>query len=135
MGGDRLFITGDSTDYPHLAALYRSLEDGELKNYFESHTGLDYTGLFPRVEVISDIGDFYLEPHPDQPEKRLTALVYTDHERLWPGTELVDGTRVEAADNRCFFFVPAENTIHSYPHTHFNRVRRALQINYWTYSV
>lgn len=135
VGGERLFID-DATgqNFPHLYALWKSLHGGWYKDYFEQQTGLNYTGLHPRVEVISDIGDFYLEPHHDLLEKRLTALVYTDHERLWPGTQIGD-QRVAVKDNLCMFFVPAEDTWHSYPKVHFDCVRRALQINYWTYTV
>ena len=136
VGGQRLFIDTASADqYPELFKLYQSLQSGIYKDFFESYTGLNYTELYPRVEVISDIGDFYLEPHCDLPEKRLTALVYTDYEKLYPGTGLGDGTRIESRDNRCFFFVPGNNTLHDYPATHFDTVRRCLQINYWTYTV
>ena len=136
VGDNRMFLTEQCfLQYPHLAALCRSLRAGKMQEYFEQHTGIDYSNLYLRVEVISDIGDFYLEPHHDHLEKRLTALVYTDYERLWPGTQLSDGSCVESRDNRCFFFVPSEHTYHEYPLTHFDSVRRALQINYWTYSV
>jgi hypothetical protein len=131
----RLFIDESQADvYPHLYALWQSLHSGIDKDFFESYKGIDYTGLYPRVEVISDIGDFYLEPHCDLREKRLTALVYTDYESLYPGTGLGDGTQVESRDNRCFFFVPGPHSLHDYPATHFLTVRRCLQINYWTYS-
>jgi hypothetical protein len=136
VGSGRLFINHEHSDvYPNLYALWQSLHHGFYRQYFEHFTGLDYSKLFPRVEVVSDIGEFYLDPHPDQPEKRLTALIYTDHEQLYPGTALSDGSRVESKDNRCFFFVPAADTIHSYPRTTFEQVRRCLQINYWTYSL
>jgi hypothetical protein len=136
VGSGRLFITDEhATEYPHLHALYQSLHNGVYRDYFEQHTGIDYAKLYPRVEVVSDIGDFYLEPHPDQPEKRLTALVYTNYTQLYPGTGFANGTRVESRDNRCFFFVPAANTMHDYPATTFETVRRCLQINYWTYTV
>lgn len=136
VGADRMFLTEQCfLQYPHLGALCRSLQAGKMREYFEQHTGIDYSNLYLRVEVISDIGDFYLEPHHDHLEKRLTALVYTNYERLWPGTQLSDGSCVESRDNRCFFFVPSEETYHEYPLTHFDCVRRALQINYWTYSV
>lgn len=136
VGNQRLFISDEHAEtYPHLYELYRSLCDGKYKEFFEQHTGQDYTGLYPRLEVISDIGPFYLEAHHDHLEKRLTAIVYTDYQQLYPGTELSDGSRVEAQDNRCFFFVPAIDTIHGYPATTFHQVRRCLQINYWTYNV
>jgi len=132
----RLFIDeSQSQTYPELYKLYQSLHDGKYKQFFEKCTGIDYTGLYPRVEVISDIGDFYLEPHYDLKEKRLTALLYTDYEKLWPGTGLGDGTRIESRDNRCFFFVPGPHSLHDYPLTHFDRVRRCVQINYWTYDL
>lgn len=135
-GGRRFFITDrHAQQYPQLYQLWRSLHHGQYRQFFESHTGLDYTGLHPRLEVISDIGSFYLEPHCDRPEKRLTALVYTDFEQLYPGTQLGDSYRVPSRDNRCFFFVPDETTVHSYPHTTFESVRRCLQINYWTYNL
>lgn len=135
IGNQRLFINEfNSVEYPELYGLYCSLQSGEYKKFFEHYTGIDYTGLYPRVEVVSDVGEFYLEPHCDLPEKRLTALVYTDYEQLWPGTGLGNGTRIESQDNRCFFFVPGEHSLHDYPKTHFNSVRRCLQINYWTYS-
>jgi len=121
--------------FPELYKLYQSLHSGFYKEFFENNTGLDYTNLYPRLEVISDIGDFYLEPHYDLPEKRLTALVYTDFEKLYPGTGLGNGTRVESCDNRCFFFVPSDLSLHDYPATYFDSIRRCLQINYWTYSV
>lgn len=136
VGNQRLFITGEhKVTYPHLYSLYCSLHNGLYKEFFEQHTGQDYANLFPRLEVISDIGPFYLEQHHDHLEKRLTAIVYTDYQQLYPGTELSNGTRVEAQDNRCFFFVPATDTLHGYPATTFHQVRRCLQINYWTYDV
>jgi hypothetical protein len=136
VGAGRFFITEDSAErYPQLYQLWRSLHHGAYKEFFEMHTGLSYTGLYPRLEVISDIGPFYLEPHCDQPEKRLTALVYTDYEQLYPGTQLGNNYRVESRDNRCFFFVPGDITVHSYPITVFESVRRCLQINYWTYTL
>ena len=132
----RLFVDDAvAAQYPELYALYQSLHLGAYRDFFERHTGISYQGLYPRLEVISDIGDFYLEPHHDLTEKRLTALVYTDYEILYPGTGLGNGTRVESRDNRCFFFVPGPHSLHDYPLTHFDRVRRCLQINYWTYNL
>jgi hypothetical protein len=136
VGPDRMFLTEQCfLQYPHLGALCHSLRTGKMREYFEQHTGIDYSNLYLRVEVISDIGDFYLEPHHDHLEKRLTALVYTDYEHLWPGTQLSNGVQIQSQDNRCFFFVPSTETYHEYPLTHFSSVRRALQINYWTYDV
>jgi hypothetical protein len=135
VGSHRLFIDESQAKvYPHLYKLWCSLHNGQYKEFFETYTGLDYTGLYPRVEVVSDIGDFYLEPHYDLPEKRLTAMLYTDYEQLYPGTGLGNGTRIESRDNRCFFFVPGDHSLHDYPATHFLTVRRCLQINYWTYN-
>ena len=131
----RMFITDEhENQYPHLYHLYRSLHNGAYKTFFEHYTGIDYTGMFPRLEVISDIGDFWLDPHYDRPQKRLSALLYTDHTQLYPGTGLGDGTRVESKDNRCFFFVAGDHSLHDYPLVHFPTVRRCLQINYWTYQ-
>jgi hypothetical protein len=135
VGSDRLFVDHNTANqYPELYKLYESLHSGAYKNFFENHSGLDYTGLYPRVEVISDLGDFYLEPHCDLAEKKLTAIVYTDYTRLWPGTNLYPGNhRIPVLDNRCFFFVPGPDTLHGYQQVCFTTVRRCLQINYWTY--
>jgi hypothetical protein len=131
----RLFINEEhEKQYPYLYHLYRSLRNGAYKTFFEHYTGIDYTDMYPRVEVISDIGDFWLEPHYDRPAKKLSALLYTDYTQLYPGTGLGDGTRVESKDNRCFFFVAGEHSLHDYPLIHFPTVRRCLQINYWTYE-
>lgn len=136
VGSDRLFVTDQTAEqYPALYELWQSLQQGPVREYFEYHTKQNFQDMFPRVEVLSDWGDFYLEPHHDHLEKRLTAMVYTNHEQLYPGTELVNGYRIESQDNRCFFFVPSVETVHGYPATYFEKVRRCLQINYWTYSV
>lgn len=135
VGSERLFIESTHRlSYPHLYQLWKDLHDGEMCDFFTSLTGIDYTNLYPRLEVISDWGDFYLEPHHDHLEKRLTVMIYTDHQQLYPGTEITGYGTVESRDNRAFVFVPAKNTMHGYPHTHFDQVRRALMINYWTYS-
>lgn len=128
----RTFVSDDHRYcWPHLHALWQDLH-GPLRDWFSDHTGINYRDLYVRLEVISDVGWFELEPHCDHLEKRLTAFVYTDHAQLWPGTLLVQGHRVDSRDNRCFFFVPGAETVHSYPRTYFDQVRRCLQINYWT---
>jgi hypothetical protein len=135
VGSNRLFIDDSQVAaYPELHRLWRSLHNGKYKEFFEQYTGINYTNLFPRVEVVSDIGPFYLEPHCDLQEKCLTALVYTNYEQLYPGTNLYPDHRVESQDNRCLFFVPGNSTWHGYEATEFPKVRRCLQINYWTYS-
>lgn len=135
VGSDRLFINDACQHaYPNLWRTWCDLKAGGILNqWFSDQTGLDYSDLFPRLEIISDFGPFVLEPHHDHLEKRLTAMIYTDHERLWPGTMLSDGSRVDSRDNLCFFFVPSTETVHSYPFTTFDQVRRCVQINYWTY--
>lgn len=134
VGSDRLFIN-DRVEhlYPALHHLWKDMHGGSIRRYFEYFTGQTFANLWPRLEVISDIGEFYLERHHDHLEKKLTALVYTDHQQIWPGTQLEGGYQIEAKDNRCMFFVPSVLTWHSYPRTNFHVVRRALQINYWTY--
>lgn len=136
VGSNRLFIDDKvANQYPELYKLYQSLYAGDYKKFFENYTGVNYSELFPRLEVVSDFGPFYLEPHCDLKEKRLTALVYTDYEQLYPGTNLYPNHRVETKDNRCMFFVPDDTTWHGYEATEFLTVRRCLQINYWTYSL
>lgn len=131
---DRTFVGKQhQSQWPHLYQLWQDLH-GPMRQWFGAYTGQDYSSLFVRLEVISDQGWFELTPHHDHLEKRLTAFVYTDHACLWPGTQLTNGYRVPSRDNRCFFFVPGVDTVHSYPRTYFDTVRRCLQINYWTVS-
>jgi hypothetical protein len=135
-GSERLFVDESNAQlYPELFKLYQSMLFGEYKTFFEEHTNESFDGLFPRLEVISDIGEFSINPHTDRKEKKLTAIVYTDHTKLYPATALDENTRIEAKDNRCFFFIPSDDTWHSYPPTTFETVRRCLHINYWTYEV
>ena len=134
-GSERLFINQSNKElYPNLYKLYESLLNGEYRRFFEEHTGKNFDGMFPRIEVISDIGEFSLAPHTDRKEKLLTAIVYTNHSKLYPGTAISETQRIESKDNRCFFFVPGDDTVHSYPLTYFETVRRCLHINYWTYD-
>jgi hypothetical protein len=135
VGSDRFFITDKHQhEYPELFNLYQRLDTGDLKQFFSEQTGVNYSELYLRVEVVSDYGEFYLEPHHDHLEKRLSAIVYTDHAQLWPGTTITGHGAIESQDNRCFFFVPSEETYHEYPKTNFTSVRRCLMINYWTYE-
>jgi hypothetical protein len=136
VGSERFVITPGvhSKTLPYLCRLYDDLCSGPVRQFFEVCTGKNFSGLYLRLEVISDWGDFSLTPHHDHLEKKLSAMIYTDHQQLYPGTALSDGSRVESRDNRCFFFVPDTDTVHSYPATHFDQVRRCLMINYWTYN-
>jgi hypothetical protein len=134
---NRLFITeNNALEYPNLYNVYKSLVSGSYKEFFEEHTKKKYNDLYPRVEVISDYGPFFLETHHDLLEKKLSALIYTDHEDLHPGTAIYDGDKyhhtVESKDNRCMFFNPAPNTMHAYHPTVFTKIRRGLMINYWS---
>jgi hypothetical protein len=133
---DRLFVHRVPPEaMPNLWQLQNELAEGAYRLMFENITGQNFEGTFPRIEIISDFGDFELKPHHDHLEKKLSAMVYTNHEQLFPGTVLGDDHVVETKDNRCMFFVPADNTWHHYPKTHFTKIRRALMINYWTYQV
>ena len=136
VGSDRFFVTPDQhrETLPYLCRLHNDLVSGPARKFFEICTGTNFSGLYLRMEVISDWGDFSLAPHHDHLEKKLSAMIYTDHEQLYPGTALSDGSRIPVRDNRCFFFVPSTETVHSYPATHFDSVRRCLMINYWTYN-
>jgi hypothetical protein len=135
-GSQRLFVTEKNKDqYPELFKLYKSLQSGDYKEFFENSTGTNFDNLHVRVEVVSDFGEFELDEHCDRPEKKLSAMVYTDYEELYPGTMLKENYQIESKDNRCFFFIPNEDTLHSYPRTNFTKVRRCLMINYWTYAV
>lgn len=136
VNSNRLFVHQVKQEViPNLYALAESIATGHYRMFFEKVTGQSFEGTFPRIEIISDIGEFELKPHHDHLEKKLSAMVYTDYSQLYPGTTLGDDHVVEAKDNRCMFFVPTEDTWHHYPKTNFETVRRALMINYWTYQV
>lgn len=133
---NRLFVSDMPYEaVPNLWELQNSISSGPYRVFFEHVTKQSFEGTFPRIEIISDFGEFELQPHHDHLEKKLSAMVYTDHKELYPGTVLGDDYQVEAKDNRCMFFVPSTETWHHYPKTNFTSVRRALMINYWTYKV
>jgi hypothetical protein len=135
-GSSRLFVTeNNKTTYPHLYKLYQSLHTGYYKDFFEFATGNNFDNLYPRLEIISDYGEFELVEHTDHLEKKLSVMVYTNYEILYPGTTLSNNYVIEAKDNRAFFFVPSDETLHSYPKINFKKIRRCLMINYWTYDV
>ena len=76
VGSERLFIDSQHCDqYPKLHQLWENLHSQDWCDFFKSLTGIDYSSLHPRLEVISDWGDFYLAPHGDHLEKRLNEAI------------------------------------------------------------
>ena len=136
---DRLFISNINVDsqrakYPNLCDLADELQHGQLKKFFENIVKAKMPN-FMRIEVISDIGPFYLKPHNDF-LKKLTILCYTNYSALYPGTTIYSDAntihhQIESQDNRCVFYVPNYVTWHGVPKTVFPTVRRMLMINYF----
>ena len=133
---ERLFVLNIPRHaVPNLWDLQDGIADGAYRLFFENVTGQQFDGTFPRIEIISDFGPFSLKKHHDHLEKKLSAMLYTDYQELYPATVLGEDYQVEAKDNRCMFFVPSHDTWHHYPETNFTKIRRGLMINYWTYQV
>ena len=139
LGELALFISNINVDsqrakYPNLCDLADELQHGQLKKFFEKIVKAEMPN-FMRIEVISDIGPFYLKPHNDF-SKKLTILCYTNYSARYPGTTIYSDAntihhQIESQDNRCVFFVPNHVTWHGVPKTVFPTVRRMLMINYF----
>jgi hypothetical protein len=136
----RVFVDQDmQARLPQAAALAEAFQSQEALAAVESHTGLDLTGLYLRIEYCLDSQGFWLEPHTDIGVKRLTLQVYCardaaahgwgssiyDTDRRWTGN--IDGSFANA-----MMFVPANDTWHGFEPRRIDGVRRSLIVNFVT---
>jgi hypothetical protein len=111
---NRFFITMAHKNIPIIQTIVSS-----LTTYFENlFKGFKGENLYTRIELIKDQSKFWLEPHVDIPEKKLSMMIYVNPFSLkLPGTllyteDLKNNIEVPFLDNTGFYFFPAHNTWH-----------------------
>jgi hypothetical protein len=109
---DRLYVIKDHYSIP----IFKQLID-MLQTFFSSLYPKEE--LYMRIELIRDNAGFWLEPHVDIPEKKLSMMIYVNQEELKdiPGTILYDKDlneiiEVPYKNNTGFYFIPADDTWH-----------------------
>ena len=94
-----------------------------------------------RIEVICDRQGFWLEPHKDIKEKRMSMLLYANPhgESEILGTDLYDQDlklvkTMPYRHNVGYMFAPAHDTWHGLEKKAIRQERRSLLINYVTFD-
>lgn len=138
----RCYVTRDNAhQFPALSQLVDDLLSRETIECIEHQLERSMGGCCLRVEVICDRQGFWLEPHKDIREKRMSMLLYAnpcgESENL--GTDLydMDLKRVKTMpyrDNVGYMFAPAHNTWHGLEKKEIRRERRSLLVNYVTFD-
>ncbi|MCA9055275.1 MAG: hypothetical protein KDA75_15650 [Planctomycetaceae bacterium] len=138
----RCYVTTDNVDqFPHLGELVDDLLSRETIETVETMLRRTMDNCCLRVEVICDRKGFWLQPHKDIKEKRLSMLLYAnphgEGEHL--GTDLYDGElklvkTMPYRNNVGYMFGPANDTWHGLEKKEIRRERRSLLINYVTFD-
>jgi hypothetical protein len=138
----RCFITTDNArQFPALAQLVDDLLSRETIECVEHQLERSMDGCCLRVEVICDRQGFWLEPHKDIKEKRMSMLLYAnpcgESENL--GTDFYDEhiqlvKTMPYRDNVGYMFAPAHNTWHGLEKKEIRQERRSVLINYVTFD-
>ena len=106
---------------------------------FESKFGYDLSHSFLRVELAQDDEHQWIVPHLDVLDKRITMIIYLDHDdpdtsKL--GTDLYSHKndknfiRAEWKNNRCLAFKPTEEKWHGVSKRSYKGRRLVLLVNY-----
>lgn len=138
----RCFVTTDNVEsFPALGELVDDLLSRETIETIEHQLNRSMDGCCLRVEIICDRQGFWLEPHKDIKEKRLSMLLYAnprgEGEHL--GTDLYDGNlklvkTMPYRHNVGYMFGPADDTWHGLEKKEIRQERRSLLINYVTFD-
>jgi hypothetical protein len=132
----RMFINNQLCDrYPFFAALKDAMLSDPVLRLVQKKFGLDARGLYLRMENINDYDGFYLAPHRDIGEKKLTLFYYLNNCPEHLGTDFYDKDlnwvkSATFAPNRGYLFIPADDTWHGLEKKPFEGRRAALLINY-----
>lgn len=138
----RVFVTTENVDrFPALGELIEDLLSPETIDTISEQLRRPFDGCCLRVEVICDRQGFWLEPHKDIAEKRLSMLLYAnpcgESENL--GTDLYDADlklvkTIPYRHNVGYMFGPADDTWHGLEKKDIRQERRSLLINYVTFN-
>tara|TARA_B100002051_G_C16565732_1_gene549937 strand:- start:91 stop:711 length:621 start_codon:yes stop_codon:yes gene_type:complete len=138
----RLFITKDnSKDFPHLARLINSLQNGVLVNQISKLINKDLSKSFVRLEIIGDKKGFWLKPHKDISEKLMTMMIWANpyNESTNLGTDLYDKEfklvkTIEYIHNSGYLFSSGDDTWHGLELKEIKKERRCIQVNYVSFE-
>ncbi|MFV0445703.1 MAG: hypothetical protein ACK5Q5_19140 [Planctomycetaceae bacterium] len=138
----RVYVTTENVDsFPALGQLVDDLLSRETIETVEELLQRTMDDCCLRVEVICDRQGFWLEPHKDIKEKRLSMLLYAnpcgESENL--GTDLYDSDlklikTMPYRHNVGYMFGPAHDTWHGLEKKEIRQERRSLLINYVTFD-
>lgn len=117
--------------------LAAALQDRTVTDRIAALGGTRLRGTSLRIEYCQDTDGFWLEPHTDIADKRLTLLVYLSDEpagERW-GTDLMTSGGAVVATAPCrrragMMFVPGPDTWHGFAKRAITGVRRSLIVNY-----
>lgn len=138
----RCYITRDNAaSFPALSELVDDLLSRETIECLEELLRRPMDDCYLRMEVICDRKGFWLEPHKDIKEKRMSMLLYAnpcgESENL--GTDLYDADlklvkTMPYRHNVGYMFAPAHDTWHGLEKKEIRQERRSLLINYVTFE-
>jgi|TARA_B110001452_G_scaffold247980_1_gene234393 hypothetical protein len=106
---------------------------------FQDKFGYDLSDSYLRVELAQDDEQQWIVPHLDVLDKRITMIVYIDHDdnnTTNLGTDLYASeddsvyVRAEWKNNRCLVFKPTEEKWHGIKERSYKGRRLVLLINY-----
>lgn len=106
---------------------------------FQDKFGYDLSDSYLRVELAQDDENQWIVPHLDVLDKRITMIVYIDHDDDQTtdlGTDLYTSendskyVRAEWKNNRCLVFKPTEEKWHGIKKRSYKGRRLVLLINY-----
>lgn len=136
----RFFLTADIIkQYPFLKEIITAMLCPKLVSEISSRFFTDLSNCYLRVEYIADRNGFYLIPHQDIVEKKLTVFVYLGDGSENCGTDLYDSKKkwvktIPFKHNTGYIFVPGEDTWHGFEKKKINGIRRAILLNYVTFK-
>lgn len=136
----RLFIGKEEIKkYPYFKELKDALLSRAFLDLVKSKFSLDTKGLYLRLEYINDFDGFYLHPHKDIGEKKLTLLLYLNNGPEYMGTDFYDNDiklvkTIKFGANRGYAFIPGSDTWHGLEKKPISGRRVSLLINYVSFK-
>ena len=134
----RFFSPEMRAQFPVVRDVAETFQSEQVARAIESFCGADFRGSYLRIEYCQDRSGFWLEPHMDIKEKRITIQIYLNEgegaDAL--GTDLYDRnkrwhSRTPSTLNQGMAFLPQEPySFHGVEKHSIARVRRSLIINY-----
>lgn len=138
----RCFVDTENVDsFPALGELIDELLAVETIEFVEHMLERSLANCNLRFEVLCDRQGFWLEPHKDIKEKRMSMLLYSNPcgESINLGTDLYNKDlqlvkTMPFATNVGYMFGPGDDTWHGLEKKEIKKERRSLLINYVTFE-